>query len=629
MPTMMNGRSTTTPRRLQIVGALAVAWIAFSFSFTPLRESTDEWWHLKTGRYIAQHGLPQNDIYTYTAKDFPWYNHEWLAQLAMWRVFQAGSATEFGGIRALILFKAIFIVLAFAGFGWALARRMQEPMWGLFTAAIAVTLARRHFYPRPPFITYLLIAIVFWLLIEWRAGRLRDRWLWLLAPLFALWVNLHGGWAAGIIFIAAFWADAAWTVGTDWTLGADRRPAVRRLGLLTALGFACGLATLANPYGWRLYHMFGNVMSDPFLKQIISELKPPAWRFVLVLEVTIYLVVAAALRPRSPRGWGLLLLLIVALHFIIHFRFYGGRPRPYHDPWDPNPWVVTAIAVSAWALLIARLRPAGWPAHFLLGAFFLQQGIHHIRHLPLTALAILPALSWGLDAWLSEQSGRWRTLIPATLLALSAGILIFFPLPTINSANGLNDYLTHKVEESYWNRNARLFDKIEIEPGAYARETADFMVNADLPRPLFNEANISGYLIWRLAPDPLTESGRPIAGRPGYPLFTDNRYDIYGGEFIRDQESVVLGLNDEEARVNNKRWEWRGRKFSSWRSVLDRYGVQTLFLPKDAEVNRELARDANWANVWAAYKYTIWVRNTPANQPAIARAKAFGPPPGS
>lgn len=618
MPTMMTDRSTTTPRRLQIVGALAVAWIAFAFSFTPLRASTDEWWHLKTGRYIAQHGLPKNDIYTYTTKNFPWFNHEWLAQLAMWRVFQVGSASGYGGMRALILFKAIFITLTLVGFGWLLARRMKEPMWGWFAAAIAVTLARRHFYPRPPFITYFLIALVFWLLIEWRSGRLRGRWLWLFAPIFALWANLHGGWAAGIVFIAAFWADAVWTAGIDWSLGADTRPALRRLGLLTALGFVCVAATLANPYGWRLYDMFTNVMSDPFLKRIIDELRPPDWRFVLALEGVIYTIVAAALRPKTLTGWSLTLFLLVAIHFIIHIRFYAGLQSP--DPWQPNPWIVTAIALPAWALLVARRRPAGWVAHFLLGAFFLQQGIHHVRHLPLTALAILPALAWGLDAWLSEQTGRMRIWIPTTLLALSTLILIFLPLPTIHSANGLSDYLTHKVEESYWNRNARLFRGIEADPHEYPREAVDFMVNADLPRPMFNEANISGYLIWRLAPDLLTENGRPIPDRPGYPLFTDNRYDIYGGEFIRDQESVVRGLNDEEARVNNKRWEWRGRKFSSWQSVLDRHGIQTLFLPTGADVNRELARNADWVNVWAESDFTIWVRNTPANQPAISRA---------
>lgn len=622
MRVMSNVAAVPTPRWLQMLGVALVAWVAFSFSFVPLRASTDEWWHLKTGRYIAQHGLPAHDIYTYTVKD-PWYNHEWLSQLAMWRVYEAGSATVVGGLRAIILVKAIFIILTFVGFGWLLARRMTAPMWGWFIATLALALGRRHFWPRPPFITYLLIALVFWMLIEWRAGRLRARWLWLFAPLFALWANLHGGWAAGIIFIAAFWADAAWNVASDWALGVDTTPSMKRLAFLTGLGFASAAATIANPYGWRLYDMFANVMSDPYLKQIISELKPPQWRFVLVLEGAIYLILAAALRPKSLRGWAGTILLCAALSFVLHFRFYRDLVLPFKSPhpdyWEPHPWLATAIALTAWTAMILRLRPAGWPAHLLLGAFFLQQGIHHIRHLPLTALAILPGLCWGFDAWLSGRGDRVRNGIPAALIAVSACALIFMRLPTVHAATDLRDFYLHKSEESHWARNARLWRGVTIDPGEYAREAVDFLVTADLPRPLFNEANISGYLMWRLAPDQLSESGRPI-DKPGYLLFTDNRYDIYGGEFIRDQDSVLYGLNDEEARVNSERWRFKDRKFSNWRSVLDRYGVQTLFLPAGADVNRELAQSNEWVNVWADRKFTIWVRKTPANQPAIARA---------
>ncbi len=444
---MSTHSAVPTPRRPQILGAFLVALIAFAFAFTPLRASTDEWWHLKTGRYIAGHGLPPTDIYTYTARDFPWYNHEWLSQIAMWRVFQAGDATGFGGLRALILVKTLFVLLTFVGFGWLLARRMKAPLWGWCVAALALMLARRHFYPRPPFISYLLMALVFWMLIEWRAGRLRAGWLWLLAPLFALWANLHGGWAAGVIFIAAFWADAAWSVAGDWALGADARPAARRLGGLTALGLACAASTLVNPYGWHLTHV-GNVMSDPYLKRIISELKPPQWRFVLVIEGTIYLILAAALRPRSPRGWAGALLLGAGLHFTFHCRLYWDfllpQQSPHPDLWEPNPWLATAVAVAAWAALLVRLRPAGWPAHVLLGAFFLQQGILHVRHLPLTALALMPGLCWGLDAWLARPAGRPRTWLPATLLALGALILIFLPLPTIHAAPDVGDYFRHK-----------------------------------------------------------------------------------------------------------------------------------------------------------------------------------------
>ncbi|MEN6627262.1 MAG: hypothetical protein ABFD69_13645 [Candidatus Sumerlaeia bacterium] len=614
----MTSSVRTTSGWLFLAGFLLAAWVAFSFSFTPLRASTDEFWHLKTGRYIARNGLPQNDVFTYTAKDdYRWFNHEWLSQVGFWELFRAGEATGVGGIRALILVKAIFIILAYAGFGLMLARRMREPMWAFLVAAIGLALARRTFYPRPPFETYFLIALVFLMLMEWRTGRMRTRWLWLLAPLFALWANLHGGWAAGIIFIAAFWADAAWEVGVDYALGMDTRPSARRLRTLTGLGFACAAATLANPYGWRLYDMFSNVMGDPFLQRIIFELQPPDWRFVLVLEGVVLLIVAAAIRPRGVRGIGGTLLLLVAIHLAFHFKSYAqwiGISNPAGDAWQPNPWLVTAIALAGWTVLVLRARPAGWVAHLLLGAFFLQQGVHHVRHLPLTALAIMPVMSLGLEAWSRGGADETRPSRSALPLALLLAFAVFETCCWLPNATR-----PFSFEEPYWGRNLRLARGVEIEPGAYPREAVDFMIQAGLPGPIFNSGNESGYLIWRLAPDLLTESGRPIPG-PGYLLFTDNRYDIYGGQFIREEQSVLNGLSPEDARRANERLAWNGRVFASWREVLDRHAVQTLFIATDAPVNRELSR-GGWLRVWYGRDVSIWVRDTAANAPAIERAR--------
>ncbi|MCE5231454.1 hypothetical protein LLG95_17900 [bacterium] len=642
---MSEGR--TTPRWAMIAGALLAAWVAFTFSFTPLRTSTDEWWHLKSGRYIVEHGLPQNDIFTYTAQDRPWYNHEWLAQVIMWEVFVAGRDSGLGGVRAVILFKTLFIIMAFAGFGWLLARRMREPMWAWLVAAIALSLARRHFYPRPPFISYLLIALVFWMLIEWRSGRLRERWLWLLAPVFALWANLHGGWAAGILFIGAFWADAAWELGVDYSLGAWTRPQLRRVGLLTGLGIACTAATLANPYGVHLYHMFTNVMSDPYLKYIIAELLPPDWPVMQILEAVVLLIMAVAIRPVRWWSWLVMALWLAAIHYgLMHILAREG----YMGGVQPNAWLATAVAVIGWTVLIVRVRPAGWVAHLLLGAFFLQQGIHHVRHLALTALAIMPGLAWGLEAWSGELAAhyqwhamRHRHVVPAAILAGLAFWWTFCPLYSLT--------VPRSYEEPYWMRNARLMPEsvragisrlvpesvqrgimwltpeysrvgptVEYEPGYYPREEMDLLIQAGLPGPLFTDGNTSGYYMWRLAPDLLTDKGYPIPGRPGYKIFTDNRYDIYGGQFVPDEHSVLNGLSEAEAANYNKHLNWNGHKYAPWKTVIKKWGIQTIIVPNAAKViNRELAK-GGWVRV-ANGVVAIWVQDTPENRPAIERAK--------
>src|SRR5262245_7400394 len=89
---------------------LFAAWAGFTFGFIPLRGSSDEFWHLKTGRWICENrSLPANDIFTYTAEKIPWHNHEWLTQVCMWGIYHAGEEGGLGGWRAVIFAKTLLI----------------------------------------------------------------------------------------------------------------------------------------------------------------------------------------------------------------------------------------------------------------------------------------------------------------------------------------------------------------------------------------------------------------------------------------------------------------------------------------------------------------------------------------
>ena len=608
------------------------AWAVFAFSFTPLRNSHDEWWHLKTGQYIATHGLPEHDIFTYTAADMEWHNHEWLTQLLLWHTYQFGRATGFGGIRAVISLKTLFILAAFAGFGLLLARRMREPVWAALAVALMAALARRTFYPRPPFVSYLLLAVVLWMLIEWRAGRLRARWLAGCLPGFALWANLHGGWMAGLVILAAFWADAAARTAWGWlTEEGWWRPA-RSLTVLTALGFGCAAATLLNPYGVRLYELAGRVMSDPYLVESIGELQPPNWSFVYILEGTLLLLAALALGPVRWPAWMVTVVLLVVLHLVLrHFSLHTGGD-------SVNPWVHTALAVPILAGAVARARPPGALAHFLLVLFFTHQGLHHVRHLSLAAIMLLPTVALGLEGWslafrraLSTHPAWRRRLSPRIegLLAPSVAALVLAAL--------LGYWIFGTKERpTYWTRNAMLARGTALQPNMldtrrrdlpvpsslpggrfwvrpYPEALADFLLRADVPARLFNGGNYAGYLMWRLAPE-------------HYKLFTDNRYDIYGGRFLLQEQAVRFGWTEEQIQMAPGRYDLKQRgadlsRLMGWRRVLDTWNVQTVILEVAEPGNARLANAPDWVRVYEDLGFNVWIRNTKANQPAIERAR--------
>src|SRR6266851_4915795 len=52
----------------------------------------DLWWHLANGRLmLATSSIPHVDVYSFSAAGHPWVMHEWLADLAMYLLFQAGG----------------------------------------------------------------------------------------------------------------------------------------------------------------------------------------------------------------------------------------------------------------------------------------------------------------------------------------------------------------------------------------------------------------------------------------------------------------------------------------------------------------------------------------------------------
>ena len=74
--------------------------------------------------------------------------------------------------------------------------------------------------------------------------------LWLLPPLFALWINLHGSWIFGMVVLGL--TIAAGLVQGEWGLVVARRWSPQELKKLL-LALAASMAALfVNPFGYKL-----------------------------------------------------------------------------------------------------------------------------------------------------------------------------------------------------------------------------------------------------------------------------------------------------------------------------------------------------------------------------------------
>lgn len=271
---------------LQLSFLVAVFLLAAFKMYEP-----DSWWHLKTGELIARSGfIPHVDPFTYTVAGAPWTSHQWLAEVIFYLVFAAA------GPAGLIIFKAAVVTLTF----WLLLRIfLNRHVNRILAAAIILCgayLVRPMFVERPYILTYLLLALFFYILDRYRdAG---SRLLYLLPALTCLWANLHAGFIFGLIAMGIYVFEnivRALFFKSGPAHGIDKRlPVVAGLSLLAALLNPHGYHALIHPFLIVKLYAAGGLIGSGMLPPTLREF--PLFFFLLLLLVFSVLLTFRKLR---------------------------------------------------------------------------------------------------------------------------------------------------------------------------------------------------------------------------------------------------------------------------------------------------------------------------------------------
>ncbi len=243
-----------------LVIALFVALFAIS-----ARETTDPdlWWHLATGRYIVEtRSIPHHDVFSFTALDHKWITHEWLTQVIMIGLYNAG------GLGALLLAACAVISGAF----WIVYLQCDaRPHLAVFTVLLGALASAVTWGARPQMINILMTAAFMYLLHRYKGGRRNA--LWQLPVLTALWVNLHSGYFLGLALIGLTLAgDALANLLAHRTVQTLSWEQLRDLGLTL---LACIAATLLNPNGYKMLWYPFETLGSTAMQQYIQEWAPP------------------------------------------------------------------------------------------------------------------------------------------------------------------------------------------------------------------------------------------------------------------------------------------------------------------------------------------------------------------
>ncbi len=277
---------------------LLLASLFYFFSYPGV--DNDLWGHLFFGREILRDGkLPLQNLYSYTAPDHPWINHEWLSEVVFYAIY------SFLGVPGLILLKLTIGAVIVWILDLIVKERARFPFARVLTLIWAMAILSPGFNIRPQLFTYLFFAIFLFLFYRFEAGS-KTALYW--APLLMLlWVNLHGGLVAGLGALALFSLIA----GLDKQHGA-------RTAIFLPLALSL-LVLFVNPYGWDLLRFLAR---DVILDRPITEWNPvPLWDFsFLEFKLAGLFIAIFAFKMNYWRRWDFMLLCFSALFAFRHQR---------------------------------------------------------------------------------------------------------------------------------------------------------------------------------------------------------------------------------------------------------------------------------------------------------------------
>jgi hypothetical protein len=212
----------------------------------------DTYWHLASGQWMLDHHqILRADIFSSTVSGQAYSVGEWLGEIVLTLVFNAGSWA------GLAIFRGLLVAIA-AFFLARLARRGGAPLVAALLIVVwALVFSKTRWTDRPAIFTFMLFPVVLDLLYSARAGSRRA--LIAIPPLILLWANLHGGYPIGIALVLAFTIEALIL----------RRPNILPL----VLTFIASIAlSFVDPETFGVVGAAGHAFAPP---RFISEEAPP------------------------------------------------------------------------------------------------------------------------------------------------------------------------------------------------------------------------------------------------------------------------------------------------------------------------------------------------------------------
>ncbi len=401
--------------------------------------SVDFGWHLKAGEYIwTTKSIPTHDIFSYIAEGQRWVDSHWLFQLILYGVH------DVGGILGVVLLRVTLVVATFALLFWTICRKEYLAVT-LFVCLLALFTSYQRFVIRPELVSFFFLAAFVYCTEHFSE---RPRLYLIVIPLCqAVWANMHGLHALGVIFLGLYVAgDALQLLAARFLPGfPNGETTARELAQKGILFVLVCLALLVNANGidgiLYPYTIFSELRGEVTLLQNLSELRSP-------------------------------------------FFFTAPSNLPTHPLAAYKAFLFVSILAS-----LGQLRRIRF-AHTLPYLAFLYLSILAIRNMPLFAIVAAPMtirnLNASLDSFLARRGGAFASQRRAALTTALSMLVLAAGIWTATTSNQL-------YARMHWLRTFGVgaLERVPTKVVAHLRS---------VDGNFFNSPDIGGYLIWRLYP---------------------------------------------------------------------------------------------------------------------------------
>ncbi|MFQ5684504.1 MAG: hypothetical protein ACE5HC_14685 [Candidatus Binatia bacterium] len=292
---------------------LAVFIILSSIVGKGLLADADTGYHIRAGEFIIETmTVPKHDVFSFRSPSLPWTAHEWLSEVIM------GLIHKSFGLTGIV----IFFSFAIASVYFVLFKIVQTTKGNILSSILIVSLVTAasmvHWLARPHIFSLLLTMVWYHLLDTYQHDK--GNYLYFLPPLMLLWVNLHAGFIVGFVLLGVYLSGNLF--GSVAASEAQKKKRRCMVLVLTLTLTVCLLASLVNPYGYKILLFPFSLVSNRYIMDHVVEFQSPDFHAVMPFRYLVYATLAILGISRGRLNPIELMLILLFTHMALYSARY-------------------------------------------------------------------------------------------------------------------------------------------------------------------------------------------------------------------------------------------------------------------------------------------------------------------